>query len=223
MSNAMTTETPTNPSYVGPRPDLLALMSPDWSRALDVGCAEGALGSALKGDNPDGKITGIELDPDMASVARSRLDRVLSVDAMTALDDLTAAGEEFDLVCCGDVLEHLEDPWTALRKIRALCPRGEVVVSLPNIGHWTTLFSLAVRGYWPYRDRGIHDRTHLRFFARNNLRELFRGAGFTDISIRTTHRLFERPGGWSRRLGRICSWIPIVRKFTVYQFLCVLR
>lgn len=221
------TTTTTNPSYVGARTDLLDLMQTGWQSALDVGCAEGALGAALKARNPDGEVTGIELDPQMAAVAETRLDRVLSVDAATALEELVEAGRHFDLVCCGDVLEHLEDPWTALRQIRALCPEGEVIVSLPNVGHWTTLFSIAIRGYWPYRDRGIHDRTHLRFFARNNLVQLFEGAGFELVSLRCTHRLFETPGRWSRWLGRwsgrVFGWLPFVGRFTTYQFLCVLR
>ena len=217
------TTTSLNPSYVGARSDLLQLMQTEWHSALDVGCAEGALGAAMKAQNPDGEVTGIELDTGMAAIAQTRLDRVLNIDAMTALRELVEDGRKYDLVCCGDVIEHLEDPWTALEQVRALCPAGEVVVSLPNVGHWTTLSSVAFRGYWPYRDRGIHDRTHLRFFARNNLREMFEGAGFELASVKCSHRLFETPGRWSRMLGRCLGWLPIVGRFTTYQFLCVLR
>ena len=218
-----TNTTPSNPSYVGTRIDLLALMSNDCRRALDIGCAEGALGSALKTRNPGTEVTGIELDPSMASHATKHLDRVLTIDAMTALKSLVAEGQQYDVVICGDVLEHLEDPWSALRQIRQLCPIGQVVVSLPNIGHWTTWWNVIARGYWPYRDRGIHDRTHLRFFARNNLAELFRSAGFQITELQTSHRLFESPSRWSRLLGRCVGWIPLLGRMTTYQFLCVLR
>ncbi|MCA8958743.1 MAG: class I SAM-dependent methyltransferase [Planctomycetes bacterium] len=211
----------TNPSYTGARPELLELMREPWERALDVGCAEGAVGAALKDSNPRGEVTGIELDAAMAATARTRLDDVLEVDAQTALDDLAATGRTFELVCCGDVLEHLVDPWSALRSIRRLCPRGRVVVSLPNVGHWTTLWSVAVLGVWPYRDRGIHDRTHLRFFARNNLADLFARSGFALREVRRVHRLFETPGKLSRVLGRWLGWLPLLGRFTTYQFLCV--
>lgn len=218
----MTTTEP-NPSYVGARPDLLAMLSSDCHRALDIGCAEGALGAALKTRNPAAEVTGIEFDQTMATRAADHLDRVLTVDAMTALDSLIAEGQQFDLVVCGDVLEHLEDPWSALRQIRQLCPIGQVVVSVPNIGHWTTWWSVLARGYWPYRERGIHDRTHLRFFARNNLPELFAETGFEIVELRTSHRLLETPSRWSRMLGRSLGWIPVLGRLTAYQFLCVVR
>ncbi len=219
----MTTATSSNPSYVGARPDLLELMSTGLRSALDVGCAEGALGAELKNRNPEAKVTGIELDTAMATQAAERLDRVLTIDAMTALSSLVDEGQHYDVVVCGDVLEHLQDPWAALRQIRQLCPIGRVVVSLPNIGHWTTWWSVLARGYWPYRERGIHDSTHLRFFARNNLTELFGAAGFELAELRVTHRLLETPGRWSRLFGRCLGWIPLVGRLTAYQFLCVLR
>lgn len=218
-----TTTTDPNPSYVGVRPELLALLSDDCHRALDIGCAEGDLGAALKSSNPSAEITGIELDQTMAARAAEQLDRVLTVDAITALSRLVKEGQQYDLVICGDILEHLEDPWSALRQIRQLCPIGRVVISLPNIGHWTTWWSVVARGYWPYRDRGIHDRTHLRFFARNNLPELFNSTGFELVELRTSHRLLETPGRWSRMLGRCIGWIPLLGRLTTYQFLCVVR
>jgi len=218
-----TTTTRAKKSYIGTRPDLLALLSGEPHRALDIGCAEGALGEALKSRDAATEITGIELDQGMADRAAERLDRVLRVEAMTALDTLIAEGQRFDLVVCGDVLEHLADPWSALKKIRQLCPSGQVIVSLPNVGHWTTWWSVLAHGYWPYRDRGIHDRTHLRFFARNNLRELFEPAGFEIAELKMSHRLADSPGRWSQALGRWLGWVPLLGKLTTYQFLCVLR
>src|SRR5262245_2143459 len=183
-----------NASYRGTRQDLLALVPPGGlATVLEIGCAAGATGAALKASRPGTRVTGIELDPALAREAGVALDEVLLGDAVERLNELASRGARFDLVLCGDVLEHLSDPWTALRVIRALCPEGHVVVSLPNVAHASTIASLLFRSYWPYRDRGIHDRTHLRFFARRNLPELYASAGFQEVRRVTHHRLLERP------------------------------
>ena len=158
-----------NPSYVGAREDLLSLVPAGCRRVINVGCAEGATGAKLKERARDTNVTGIEFDERMAAVARERLDRVIVADATVALTKLAAAGEEFDLVFCGDVLEHLTDPWETLRTIRKICPDGYLIVRLPNVAHISTIRTLVFDHYWPYRERGIHDRTHLRFSAGKTL------------------------------------------------------
>jgi 2-polyprenyl-3-methyl-5-hydroxy-6-metoxy-1,4-benzoquinol methylase len=136
--------------------------------------------------------------------------------------DLERGPERFDLVLCGDVLEHLVDPWTALRCLRALCPNGYSIVSLPNVAHVSTFIAL-LRSHWPYRERGIHDRTHLRFFGRNNLSELYQGAGFREVRRRTRYRLLERPSPINERLEPVLGRIPVVRRFLEYQFISLLK
>jgi 2-polyprenyl-3-methyl-5-hydroxy-6-metoxy-1,4-benzoquinol methylase len=212
-----------NTSYVGVRSDLLSLIPEgDVSRVLDVGCANGATSAVLKQSRPSAHVTGIELDPSLAAVARTRLDRVLLGDAVQGLQTLIDEGAHFDVVLCGDVLEHLVDPWQTLALIHRLT-RGHVIVSLPNVGHFSTLWSLAFGKRWPYRDRGIHDRTHLRFFAAGNLPELFASAGFTEVRRKQQHRLFERPHPLNEKLNGAMHFLPGVSGLTCYQFLSVLR
>ena len=212
-----------NPSYVGVRDDLLAAIPAGrYARVLDVGCASGTTSAELKRRYPEARVTGIELDSLLAQAAEQRLDAVLQGDALMRLSELSQGGERFDLVLCGDVLEHLVDPWRALKELRVLCSDGIVVVSLPNVAHWSTLATLFA-GYWPYRERGIHDRTHLRFFARNNLKEFFAGAGFEETSRRYHHRLLERPHWINERLEPLLRWTPGLGRLTEYQFISVLR
>jgi trans-aconitate methyltransferase len=217
---------PPNPSYLGVRDDMLAMVPSDLQlgRVLDVGCAAGATSQALSERYPGLETTGIELDTGLAERARAHLGRVLVGDAAEQLRALSASHDErFDLVLCGDVLEHLEDPWAALSTIRALCPAGRVIVSLPNVAHISTLAALLLRSHWPYRDRGIHDRTHLRFFGRANLHELYRGAGFTEIARRTRHRVIERPHPLNERLAPLLRRVPVVSRLTEYQFISLLK
>jgi 2-polyprenyl-3-methyl-5-hydroxy-6-metoxy-1,4-benzoquinol methylase len=149
----------------------------DARRILDVGCASGGFGVALREADPDRVVWGIEADPQAAAVAADRYHRVVTglfPDALAGLD------VTFDCLVFNDVLEHLADPWTALRDgLRHLEPGGAVVVSIPNIRYVGTVVDLVLRGNWAYADRGVLDRTHLRFFTRRTAVELVAGAGLT--------------------------------------------
>jgi SAM-dependent methyltransferase len=85
--------------------------------------------------------------------------------------------DPFEAIIYGDVLEHLSDPTAVLRALdQFLAPGGAVIVSVPNVAHLWVRLSLLV-GRFDYADRGILDRTHLRFFTRRTLLELLRSAG----------------------------------------------
>jgi 2-polyprenyl-3-methyl-5-hydroxy-6-metoxy-1,4-benzoquinol methylase len=86
--------------------------------------------------------------------------------------------EGFDCIVFADVLEHLNDPWgTLARYIQWLKPGGYVVASIPNVRNIALLFNLIVRGRWRYEDSGLLDRTHLRFFTRREIIDLFSASG----------------------------------------------
>lgn len=89
----------------------------------------------------------------------------------------------FDYIVCADVLEHLIDPWIVLSDLVSfLKPGGRIMVSLPNVRHWSIWLPLILRGHWEYRESGIMDRTHLRFFTRFSAIELLNNAG-GDVAI----------------------------------------
>lgn len=206
-----------NPAYVGPRADILKLVPAGVRRVLDVGCSVGTLGQAIR-ERDGAEVTGIELDPRMGAQARARLSavHVASVEDETLFARL---GEgRFDCIIFADLLEHLVDPWTALRRfVEHLAPDGVVVASLPNVRHYTTIRTLLFQGYWPYRDRGIHDRTHMRFFTLRNVRELFQSAGLTIGRIERNYRILERPHRVNR-MAPALAW-PGLRELLAFQYL----
>ncbi|HEY3284177.1 MAG TPA: methyltransferase domain-containing protein [Armatimonadota bacterium] len=161
-----------------PRIELVELVPPDRRRLLDVGCGAGATGMALKQKlGPDAKVFGVEIDPRAAEVARGRLDGVLSVDLEAA--DVPSEWLPLDGLLLGDVLEHLVDPWSALRRMREwLTPDGVVVASLPNLSYWKALVPLILKDEFVYQASGVMDRSHLRFFTRRTVARLFEDAGF---------------------------------------------
>jgi 2-polyprenyl-3-methyl-5-hydroxy-6-metoxy-1,4-benzoquinol methylase len=163
-------------AYETARPDIQALVPPTARSVLDVGCASGALGEALKAHGAE-RVVGIELDPELAADARGRLDDVVEGDVAAVLSEPGGLGS-FDCVIAADVLEHLADPWAALRHaVSLLEPGGSAVVSLPNVRNHEMFWSVAVRGRWPRREHGVFDRTHLNWFTLADARELLEGAG----------------------------------------------
>jgi 2-polyprenyl-3-methyl-5-hydroxy-6-metoxy-1,4-benzoquinol methylase len=145
-------------------------------RLLDVGAADGLLGRHLTARG--WKVTGIEADPAMAAAGAAHCERMLVADLNRGLPTLDG---DFDAIVCGDVLEHLADPAAVLRAlVGALAGDGEVTVSVPNVAHlWMRLSLLA--GRFDYAERGILDRTHLRFFTRRTLDALLAGAGLRAV------------------------------------------
>lgn len=210
-----------NRSYIGRRQDLLALVRQAPSRVLEVGCALGATGGYLKARHGC-EVVGVEIDERMAELARAHLDRVHVGDLnRTTLIELLGP-EPFDLIFLGDVLEHLVDPWTTLAHARSLLTdSGRIVASLPNVSHVSTLASLLFTQRWPYRDRGLHDRTHLRFFTRKNLVELYAQAGLVIEEEQRNLRLID-PVASINRLAKLFDFPPLRGYFT-YQYLHRLR
>jgi SAM-dependent methyltransferase len=138
-------------------------------RALDLGCAGGYLSEALAARGFS--VVGVDLPgtphPAQIEFIPADLDR-----------GLPAVGGPFDLILCADILEHLRDPLRLLNQARPmLAPHGRLLASLPNSGHayfrWQVL-----RGRFPQEDRGLFDRTHVRFYTYDGWMALFREAGF---------------------------------------------
>jgi len=146
---------------------------------LDVGCGGGATGRIIKQKFPGARVIGIESNPRAAERAREFLDDVICepIDTAPVLHRLN--GTRADLVLLLDVLEHLYDPWRSLLRIREwLAPGTRVLASVPNVRNLVTLDSLAA-GRWEYEPNGVLDITHLRFFTKASLRELFETTGYT--------------------------------------------
>jgi len=171
--------------------DVLAIMPPNAARVVEVGCSSGALAKAYLERTPGCEYIGIEIDPDYAQVARSSCTRVLVAD-IEKMDD-AAFKTLFPADCWvfADVLEHLYDPWAVLRRLRAALPPGaSVVACIPNAQHWSFQARLNC-GLLNYEDDGLFDRTHIRWFTKATITELFKGSGFRIVE--GMERVFDEP------------------------------
>lgn len=210
-------------------PDLLAVIPPDVKVVLEVGCGAGALYEAYKRVNPAVDWWGVESNWEALKQAEEKgiegcLCDAESNEAFGFLKDIGNVDIQdignADVLIFGDVLEHLVDPWKALaRYCQHLKPGGQVLASIPNVGHWSVILGL-LRGEWRYQDEGLLDRTHLRFFTLEGAVEMFRGAGLEVFSVgnRTIGNegmdqltnLFD-----SRTLDRRVDWVSL----TSYQYI----
>ena len=154
-----------NPSYIGQRNDILNLIPRSAKNIFDVGCSVGMLGKQIK-QKYHVEVVGLEVNKEMALIAKNNVDKIIVADAEVLNFSYYFPVGYFDCIIFADILEHLHDPWTVLKNItEVLSEEGVVIASIPNIRHYTTLINLIFKGIWPYRDRGIHDKTHLRFFT----------------------------------------------------------
>ena len=180
-------QTPANEYH---NPDLLDLIPTTVQRIVEVGCSSGALAREYKKLNPRCRYVGVDISPEYALLARRHCDEVHVLDVENA-DDATVARFEADCWVFGDVLEHLRDPWDLLRKVRSTIPAdGYVVACIPNAQHWSVQARLGC-GQFRYEDIGLLDRTHLRWFTRITILEMFEQAGFRIDDFRP--RVFNEP------------------------------
>jgi 2-polyprenyl-3-methyl-5-hydroxy-6-metoxy-1,4-benzoquinol methylase len=164
---------PLNEHAHGGHAKLLALVA-DGERVLDIGCSSGYLARPLVARGC--AVVGIERDPAAAEEARSVCEEVLVDDVETM--ELPFEPASFDVVLCGDLVEHLRDPERLLSRLRPLLrPDGRLVLTTPNVANWTNRLGLLF-GRWRYTDRGILDRTHLHLFTRATLVETLERAGY---------------------------------------------
>jgi SAM-dependent methyltransferase len=132
---------------------------------LDIGAGSGWLGRRLRLEHPQ-ELVAVEIDTRSHGVLEDTYDRVLT--------DIYALREDsFDFIVLLDVLEHLPKPIDFLKYVRALLkPNGKILVSVPNVAHWSVRFPLFFLGRFEYSSLGIMDGTHLQFFSRRGFLNL---------------------------------------------------
>lgn len=161
--------------YQFTRTDLIDLLPKNkvFANVLEIGASGGYTLLYLKEKKLAEKVTGIELfELPGTEQNNSKLDEFI-LGSIEQMDATTFPAETFDLVICGDVLEHLTDPWATRDKIvRWLKPAGILLASIPNIREFKTVLKILLRGTFTYEEGGVMDKTHLRFFGKKNIIDL---------------------------------------------------
>jgi 2-polyprenyl-3-methyl-5-hydroxy-6-metoxy-1,4-benzoquinol methylase len=197
--------TPQDRGYYGDsRREMLEYVPIGAKVILDVGCGEGTFGQVLK-KHRAAEVWGIEIDVQSASIAKDNLNIVIVGDienSRTLLPD-----NHFDCIVCNDVLEHLTDPWSILKMLREkLADKGCVVASIPNVRYYPNIKNLLIRGSWEYRDCGILDIGHLRFFTINSIKEMFDTAGY---KVKRLNGIRKSSMSWKFELITMLNLFPM--------------
>ncbi len=184
-----------------------------------MGCSIGALREQIKRKNNNVEIVCIEIDMQMAKVAKEKIDRVImeDIERINLIDYFKP--NYFNCIIFADVLEHLKDPWAVLKNVtNFLTDNGFIIASIPNVRYYTTIINL-VKGYWPYQERVIHDKKHLRFFTLKNIKEMFQNADLKIVRIEWNYRIFERTHLFDR-FSKYFVFYPF-KEFVTFQYLIV--
>ena len=190
------------------------------SRVLDLGCSGGLLAERVRACGH----TVVGVDYFEIPGVRDRVDEFYQADLSQGLPP--EVGDAYDVVIAGDIIEHLPRPGKIMQEIRqVLRPGGQVMLSVPNFGHWYPRGRVAF-GIFGYDRRGILDDTHLRFFTRSTLRRLVRDTGFDLIEERATGLplgTISEAEGWKLRSMRKADSAAVRLRPTFFGYQWILR
>ena len=154
------------------RNEMLKYLPQNAKKILDVGCGEACFSFLVKQKN-NAEVWGIELNRNAAEASKEKIDKVIIGNITDKIDELP--NNYFDCIYFNDVLEHLYDPYSILKKIKSkLTSDGIIICSLPNIRYISVLKDLILHKEWKYVDSGPLDFTHLRFFTKKTIIEMFK-------------------------------------------------
>src|SRR5574337_658980 len=189
-------------------------------RVLEIGCGPGSITKLLT-HHGQCRVTALELDPEAITKVAPYCEAIMQADLNSAeWPHLLDGAERFDVVVAADVLEHLYDPWTTLRRmVPLIIPNGYLVISLPHVGH-AAVVSCLINGDFDYRDWGLLDRTHIRFFGFKNIKELFAQADLKIIEVRYVVKPPEETefaASWCRLSATVQDALKSSEHADVYQ------
>lgn len=186
---------------------------------LEIGAGPGSIARPLIEKNGC-RVTALEADPKCLPILRKFCVDVIHGDLNRPDWDKSFSGRSFDVIVIADVLEHLIDPWQTLRiASRLLRPNGSVVSSIPNASHAAMIASI-LNDDVDYRDWGLLDRTHVRFFGAKNIQNLFRQADLKIVDARyvvRTPEMTEFVDTWRLTSSQLRDALEVPAFSQVYQ------
>ncbi|NJD23017.1 MAG: class I SAM-dependent methyltransferase [Melioribacter sp.] len=203
-------------SYYGLiREEILNLIPSSTKRLLDIGCGMGTISSIAKKKFNIKEVIGIEKFENAASVASTKLDKVICGDIESI--QLEYSNNYFDCILCADVFEHLINPENVVRKLHhLLSDNGVMITSLPNIRHIVPLLKI-IFDRLEYEESGILDKTHLHFYTLHTMKKMFLETGFEIQRIEN-----NRSRSLKFKIANIIT-LGLFKPFSIYQYIFVLK
>jgi 2-polyprenyl-3-methyl-5-hydroxy-6-metoxy-1,4-benzoquinol methylase len=198
--------------YNQSRSEITTFVPKNVRRILDIGCGLGAFLKLVK-EQTGAETWGIELYAEIAEKAKA--DKILTGKVENLLNLIP--NDYFDCITFNDVLEHLLEPAEVLKMMRPkLSEDGIIIASIPNIRYFKNLYELLVKREWKYKDFGILDSTHLRFFTKKSMKRMFEDAEYKIIK----QKGINMSSSWKLKLLNFLTFgIPVDIKYQ--QFVCI--
>ena len=192
----------------------------DGSCVLDIGAGPGSITRELK-RMKNCRITALDIDHQNVERLSEFCDAAYQVDLNdSGWPKVLESEARFDAVIAADVLEHLWDPWETLSVMCGLVKDdGEIIVSLPHVGH-CVIAACLINEDFDYRDDGLLDRTHIRFFGLKNIQSLINDAGLNIVDARfvvMAPESTELGNQWGRLSSDARQFLSSHRHANVYQ------
>lgn len=204
--------------FTNSRKDLISLL-PRRSglHVLELGAGGGDTLMELKRDGIASRVVGIELFELKGTFQKDPMIDEFIIGNVEEME-LDLPNNSFDAVLMGDVLEHLIDPWAAIRKIAPLVkPGGIMMASIPNIRSRGAFKQIFIKGDFAYTSQGLFDKTHYRWFCKKNMIELMTPENFSLVSV--TSNLEFKKGSGTRQFNRLTG--RVFEEFLTVQFITV--
>lgn len=202
--------------YSGMRPEIASFVPKNIRTILDIGCGYGALLKLVK-EQTGAETWGIEVIKEVAEKAKNQTDNVITgkVENLFYL----IPDNYFDCITFNDVLEHLSEPAEVLKMIKPkLSENGIIISSIPNVRYLSNLYNLLIKKDWEYKEDGILDSTHLRFFTKKSMKRMFEEAGYRLIK----QAGINKSNSWRSRLFQLLTF-GILNDTKYLQFVCLAK
>ena len=156
------------------RPEMVQFLPDNYSKILEIGCNVGNFRQLC---SKPCEYWGVEPFEKAAEIAKTKLDKVLAGFYNEVENQIS--DNYFDLIIANDVIEHIEQPWDFLQSLKKkMAENASLVLSIPNVRYYGNLRELLREKDWKYKDTGILDITHLRFFTEKSIIRLLNENGF---------------------------------------------
>ncbi len=172
--------------------DVLRSVPAHAQKILEVGTGSGTLAREIRKKIPHVAYVGVEISEEYAERGQAYCDRMYVENFESASGELLRELQNVDVLIFADVLEHFVNPWAVLKRVHGwMRPGSQIIACIPNVQHWSVQYRILM-GDFRYADTGLLDRTHLRFFTRQTMVELFESTGYVVESV--APRIFDFPG-----------------------------
>jgi len=204
-------------SYI--RTELVNFIPENTEKLLEIGAASGDTLIYILEKKLASEVVGVDL---IEIPESNQQNKAISKFIIADLDKtkLEFPKKNFDVILAGDVFEHLKDPWKQLNELSVfLKDKGLIICSLPNFRNYKVLFNIVFRGDFKYAEKGILDKTHLRFFCKKNMINFFKTCGFEILILRSNLNYGKF------KFKNLFNYLTfgIFKDFLVYQYYIVAR